>query len=398
MNKETVRDIDVSGKRVLVRADLNIPLDEETGTISDDTRIRAVLSTIRYLIDSKARVILCSHLGRPEGKVVDKLSLSPVARRLSEILGSPVKMAMDCIGSQIEEAVGRLKEGEVLLLENLRFHPEEEKNDPGFAQALARLADIYVNDAFGTAHRIHASTVGVAALLPAVAGFLMEKEIDIMDKALNDPVRPFAAIIGGAKISSKIGVLEYILERVDSLLIAGGIGSTFLKALKLDIGQSSVDKDKVGLAQWLMEQADKKGVHLLLPTDVVVADRYAPNARSKTVPITGVPSGWYVMDIGPQTIELFEAKLRKSKTIIWNGPVGVFEFPKFSKGTQAVADLLAGLDATTIIGGGSTAEAVEEMGLTDKITHVSTGGGASLKFLEGKTLPGVAVLQDKENG
>ena len=398
MNKETVRDIDVSGKRVLVRADLNIPLDEETGTISDDTRIRAVLSTIRYLIDSKARVILCSHLGRPEGKVVDKLSLSPVARRLSEILGSPVKMAMDCIGSQIEEAVGRLKEGEVLLLENLRFHPEEEKNDPGFAQALARLADIYVNDAFGTAHRIHASTVGVAALLPAVAGFLMEKEIDIMDKALNDPVRPFAAIIGGAQISSTIGVLEYILERVDSLLIAGGIGSTFLKALKLDIGQSSVDKDKVGLAQWLMEQADKKGVHLLLPTDVVVADRYAPNARSKTVPITGVPSGWYVMDIGPQTIELFEAKLRKSKTIIWNGPVGVFEFPKFSKGTQAVADLLAGLDATTIIGGGSTAEAVEEMGLTDKITHVSTGGGASLKFLEGKTLPGVAVLQDKENG
>lgn len=397
MNKKTVRDIDVSGKRVLVRVDLNVPLDEETGAISDDTRVRAVLPTIRYLIDMKARVILCSHLGRPEGKVVDELRLAPVARRLSEILGSPVEMAMDCIGPQVEEAVGRLKEGEVLLLENLRFHPEEEKNDPGFAQALARLADIYVNDAFGTAHRIHASTAGVAALLPAVAGFLMEKEIDVMDKALNDPVRPFAAIIGGAKISSKIGVLEYILERVDSLLIAGGMGSTFLKALKLDVGQSSIDKDKVGLAQWLMEKAAKKGVHLLLPSDVVVADRYAPNARTKTVPITGVPSGWYVMDIGPQTVELFAAKLRKCKTIIWNGPVGVFEFPKFSKGTQAIADLLSGLDSTTIIGGGSTAEAVEEMGLVDKITHVSTGGGASLKFLEGKTLPGVAVLQDKES-
>lgn len=397
MNKKTVSDIDVSGKRVLVRVDLNVPFDEETGAISDDTRIRAVLPTIRYLIDRKARVILCSHLGRPDGKVVDKLRLAPVARRLSEILGSPVEMAMDCIGPQVEEAVGRLKEGEVLLLENLRFHPEEEKNDPGFAQALARLADIYVNDAFGTAHRIHASTVGVAEHLPAVAGFLMEKEINVMDKALNDPVRPFAAIIGGAKISSKIGVLEYILERVDSVLIAGGMGSTFLKALKLDVGQSSIDKDKVGLAQWLMEKAAKKGVHLLLPSDVVVADKYAPNARTKTVPITGVPSGWYVMDIGPQTIELFEAKLRKCKTIIWNGPVGVFEFPKFSKGTQAIANVLAGLDSTTIIGGGSTAEAVVEMGLTDKITHVSTGGGASLKFLEGKTLPGVAVLQGKES-
>lgn len=397
MNKKTVRDIDVSGKRVLVRVDLNVPLDEETGAISDDTRVRAVLPTIRYLIDRKALVILCSHLGRPEGKVVDELRLAPVARRLSEILGSPVEMAMDCIGLQVEEAVGRLKEGEVLLLENLRFHPEEEKNDPGFAQALARLADIYVNDAFGTAHRTHTSTVGIAEHLPAVAGFLMEKEIDVMDKALNDPVRPFAAIIGGAKISSKIGVIEHILERVDSLLIAGGMGSTFLKALKLDVGQSSIDKDKVGLAQWLMEKAAKKGVHLLLPSDVVVADRYTPNARSKTVPITGVPSGWYVMDIGPQTIELFEAKLQKCKTIIWNGPVGVFEFPKFSKGTQAIADLLAGLDSTTIIGGGSTAEAVEEMGLVDKITHVSTGGGASLKFLEGKTLPGVAVLQDKES-
>ena len=398
MNKKTVRDIDVSGKRVLVRADLNIPLDEETGAISDDTRIQAVIPTIRYLIDRKARVILCSHLGRPQGKVVDELRLAPVAGRLSEILGSPVEMATDCIGPQVEEVVGRLKEGDVLLLENLRFHPEEEKNDPGFAKALARLADIYVNDAFGTAHRTHASTVGVAEHLPAVGGFLMEKEIDVMYKALNDPVRPFAAIIGGAKISSKIGVLEYILDKVDSLLIAGGMSSTFLRALKYDVGQSSVKEDKVSLAQSLMEKAAEKGVHLLLPSDVVVADRFASDARSRTVPIDNVPASWYVMDIGPRTIELFEAKLRKSKTIIWNGPVGVFEFPKFSKGTEAMANLLAGLDATTIIGGGSTAEAVVEMGFAGKITHVSTGGGASLKFLEGKTLPGVEVLQDKENG
>ncbi len=398
MNKKTVRDIDVSGKRVLVRADLNIPLDEETGAISDDTRILAVIPTIRYLIDRKARVILCSHLGRPQGKVVDELRLAPVAGRLSEILGSPVEMATDCIGPQVEEVVGRLKEGDVLLLENLRFHPEEEKNDPGFAKALARLADIYVNDAFGTAHRTHASTVGVAKHLPAVGGFLMETEIDVMYKALNDPVRPFAAIIGGAKINSKIGVLEYILDKVDSLLIAGGMSSTFLRALKYDVGQSSVKEDKVSLAQSLMEKAAEKGVHLLLPSDVVVADRFASDARSRTVPVDNVPASWYVMDIGPRTIELFEAKLRKSKTIIWNGPVGVFEFPKFSKGTEAMANLLAGLDATTIIGGGSTAEAVVERGLAGKITHVSTGGGASLKFMEGKTLPGVVVLQDKENG
>jgi len=397
MNKKTIRDIDVSGKRVLVRVDLNVPLDVEPGAISDDTRIRAVLPTINYLIDRKARVILCSHLGRPDGKVVNELRLAPVAEQLSKLVGKPVAMASDCIGPEVEEAAAKLKDGDVLLLENLRFHPEEEGNDPKFAQALARLADIYVNDAFGTAHRAHASTVGVAEYLPGVAGFLMEKEIGVMDKALNEPVRPFTAIIGGAKISDKIGVLEYILEKVDSLLIAGGMVATFLKALKYDVGKSSIEKEKVDLANLLMEKAAEKGVHLMLPSDVVVADKFATDAKSKTVPVTGVPSGWYVMDIGPRTIELFEAKLRKSKTIIWNGPVGVFEFPKFSKGTDAIANLLAGLDATTIIGGGSTAEAVEEMGLADKMTHVSTGGGASLKFLEGKTLPGVAVLQDKES-
>jgi len=396
MNKKTVRDIDVSGKRVLVRVDLNVPLDEE-GAITDDTRIVAVLPTIGYLIDKKAKLILCSHLGRPGGKVLDKLRLTPVAKRLSELLGFPVKTAKDCVGPEVEEAVGRLKEGDVLLLENLRFHPEEERNDPGFAQALARLADIYVNDAFGTAHRSHASTVGIASYIPAVAGFLMEKELDIMGKALDEPVRPFTAIIGGAKISDKIGVLEYILERVDSLLIGGGLGSTFLKALKHDVGRSSVEENKLDLAQWLVEKAAEKGVHLLLPTDVVVAEKFDANARSRIVSVTEVPSGWYVMDIGPRTIELFEAKLRKSKTIIWNGPVGVFEFAKFSKGTSAIANLLAGLDATTIMGGGSTAEVVEEMGLADRMSHVSTGGGASLKFLEGKTLPGVAVLLDKES-
>ncbi len=397
MNKKTVRDIDVKGKRVLVRVDLNVPVDPETGEIGDDTRIRAVLPTIKYLVDNRAKLILCSHFGRPEGKVVDELRLAPVGERLSQILGLSVQMAKDCIGPEVEEAVSRLKEGDILLVENLRFHPEEEKNDPGFAQALARLADVYVNDAFGTAHRAHASTVGVAGYLPAVAGFLMQRELEIMSKALDEPVRPVAALIGGAKISDKIGVLEHLMERVDSLLIAGGMGSTFLKALKYGVGQSSVEENKLGLAQWLVEKAAEKGIHLLLPADVVVADRFASDARSKVVSITDVPSGWYVMDIGPRTIELFEAKLRKCKTIIWNGPVGVFEFHKFAKGTEALAYLLAGLDATTIIGGGSTAEAVQELGLVDRMTHVSTGGGASLKILEGKTLPGVAVLLDKES-
>ena len=401
MNKKTLRDIDVNGKRVLVRVDFNVPLDIDTGTISDDTRIREVLPTIKYLTDKEAKVILCSHLGRPGGKVVDGLRLAPVARRLSEILASPVEMAVDCIGPQVEEAVDRLKGGGILLLENLRFHSEEETNDSGFAEELARLADVFVNDAFGTAHRAHASTVGVTKYLPAVAGLLMEKEINIMDKALNDPESPLAALIGGAKINSKIGILENIIDKVDSLLIAGGMSSTFLRALQYNVGQSSVKdekEDKVGLAKLLMEKAAEKGVPLLLPIDVVVADTFASDARSRTVSVDNVPTSWYIMDIGPRTIELFEAELRNSKTIIWNGPVGVFEFPKFSKGTEAMTNVLAGLDATTVIGGGSTAEAVVEMGLADKMSHISTGGGASLKFLEGKTLPGVVVLQDKEAG
>lgn len=395
MNKKTIRDIDILGKKVLVRVDFNVPLDPETGAIADDTRVRVSLPTIKYLLDNKAKVILCSHLGRPNRREKG-LSLAPVAQRLSQLLGQEVKMAADCIGPEVEQTVSALKEGEALMLENLRFHPEEEKNDPAFAQALARLAEVFVNDAFGTSHRTHASTVGITQYLPSVAGFLIEKELEIMDKALNNPERPFTALIGGAKISDKMGMLEHVLDKVDSLLVAGGMGATFLKSLKYEMGESLVVEEKVGVAQKLVDKAAEKGVHLLMPSDVVVANKFDSQAKSKTVSITNVPSGWYVMDIGPRTTELFAAKLRKSKTVIWNGPVGVFEFPRFQRGTYAIAEVLAGLDATTVIGGGSTAEVVQEMGLVHKMTHVSTGGGASLKFLEGKPLPGITALLDKK--
>jgi len=393
--KKTIRDIDVVGKRVLVRVDFNVPLNPDDASIADDTRIRVSLPTIKYLLDNGAKVILCSHLGRPKGTIVQSLSLEPVAQRLSQLLDKEVKMSRDFIGPDVEDMVSRMKEGEVILLENLRFHPDEEKNDPAFAEALALLGDVFVNDAFGTSHRAHASTVGVTKYLPSVAGFLVEKEMEIMDKALNNPERPFTALIGGAKISDKMGMLENVLDKVDSLLIAGGMGATFLKSLKYEMGESLVEDETVGLAQKLIDSAAEKGVHLLLPTDVVVANKFDANAKSRVVSITSVPSGWYVMDIGPKTIQQFAAKLRKSKTVIWNGPVGVFEFPHFQKGTYALAEVMAGLDATTVLGGGSTAEAVQEMGLVHKMTHVSTGGGASLKFLEGKPLPGIAALQDK---
>jgi len=395
LNKKTVRDIDILGKKVLVRVDFNVPLDPETGAIADDTRVRVSLPTIKYLLDNKAKVILCSHLGRPNRREKE-LSLAPVAQRLSQLLGQEVKMATDCIGPELEQMASALKEGEALMLENLRFHPEEEKNDPAFARALARLAEVFVNDAFGTSHRTHASTVGITAYLPSVTGFLIEKELEIMDKALNNPERPFTALIGGAKISDKMGMLEHVLDKVDSLLVAGGMGATFLKSLKYEMGEFLVAEEKVGVAQKLIDKAADKGVHLLMPSDVVVANKFDSQAKSKTVSITNVPSGWYVMDIGPRTTELFAAKLRKSKTVIWNGPVGVFEFPRFQKGTHAIAEMLAGLDATIVIGGGSTAEAVQEMGLVHKMTHVSTGGGASLKFLEGKPLPGITALLDKK--
>ncbi len=397
MNQKTVRDVDIRGKRVLVRVDFNVPIDPETGAIADDTRIRAVLPTLNYLLDRRARPILCSHLGRPKGKE-PRLSLAPVAKCLSQLLNLPVKMAEDCTGLKVEEATRSLAEGQVLLLENIRFYPGEERNEPAFAQALARLGDIFVNDAFSVCHRSHASTVGITKYLPAVAGFLLEKELDTITQALDNPRRPFTAVIGGKKVSDKMGIIENILDKVDSLLIGGGMGSTFLKSLRYNMGQFMVEKETVGFVQKLVDDAGRKGVHLLLPIDVVVADRFEPQGKSKTVSIADVPKGWYVMDIGPRTIEVFVPKLRKSQTVIWNGPVGVSELPKFQKGTRAIATALAslGATATTIVSGGSTAEAVQEMGLVDKLTHVSIGGGASLRLLEGKTLPGVASLMAKD--
>lgn len=394
MSKKTIRDIDVGGKKVLVRVDFNVPLDPGTKAIADDIRIRESLPTIKYLLDNKAAVILCSHLGRPKGRDKDS-SLAPVARRLAQLLGQDVAMADDCIGPAVEKQAAALKGGQVLLLENLRYHAEEEKNDPAFAQALARLADVFVNDAFGTAHRAHASTEGVTRYLPSVAGFLIQKELEVMGKALQNPDRPFTAITGGAKISDKIDVLQNILEKVDSLLVAGGMAATFLKALKYDMGQSLVENEKVGAAQQLMDKARARGVRLLLPEDAVVAAKFEAGAEHRVVSVDKVPPGWYVMDIGPRTVDAFAAELRKSRTIIWNGPLGVFEFAEFRKGTEAIASVLGSVDATTIIGGGSTAEAVQEMGLADKMTHVSTGGGASLTFLEGKTMPAIAALLDK---
>jgi 3-phosphoglycerate kinase len=395
VSKKTIRDIDVSGKRVLVRVDFNVPLDPKTKAIADDIRIRESLPTIRYLLDKKARVILCSHLGRPKGRDKDA-SLAPVARRLSQLLGLDVAMADDCIGPAVEKQAAALKEGQVLMLENLRFHAEEEKNDPAFAQALARIADVFVNDAFGTAHRAHASTEGVTHSLPAVAGFLIQKELEVMGKALQNPDRPFTAITGGAKISDKIDVLQNILEKVDCLLVAGGMAATFLKALKYNVGQSLVENDKVGAAQQLMDKAKARGVRLLLPQDAVVAAKFEAQAEHRVVPVDKVPPGWYLVDIGPVTIESFGAELRRSRTVIWNGPLGVFEYPAFRKGTEAIASVMGSLSAVTIIGGGSTAEAVQELGLADKMTHVSTGGGASLTFLEGKPMPAIVALLDKQ--
>ncbi len=391
MNKKTIRDVPVAGKRVLVRVDFNVPL--EGGEVRDDTRIVAALPTIHYLLDEKARVILASHLGRPKGKPAPEFSLRPVAKRLGELLGMSVAFAGDCVGPEAEAAVATLRPGQVLMLENLRFHAEEEANDPEFSRKLASLADLYVNDAFGTAHRAHASTAGVAAFLPAVAGFLMEKEIDYLSRALEAPQRPFVAILGGAKISDKIGVVRNLLGKVDRLLIGGGMANTFLKAQGYDVAASLVEEDSVAIAEELMTQSGGK---ILLPTDAVVADAFAADAEAKVVPVGEVPEGWRILDIGPQTVSAFIEALRGAKTVVWNGPMGVFEFPRFAEGTFAMARALADLhDAVTIIGGGDSAAAVEQAGVADKVSHVSTGGGASLEFLEGKTLPGVAVLADR---
>jgi len=396
MPKKTVEDIDVKGKRVLLRVDFNVPLDINTGAISDDSRIRASLPTIKYLVDHKAKVILCSHLGRPEGKVVENLRMAPIAQRLSQLMGLPVSVASDCIGQEVENKVRTLKEGDILVLENLRFHPEEEADDAGFAQKLARLADIYVNDAFGTAHRAHASTVGVAKYLPAVAGLLMNKELKVMEKLLHDPERPSACLIGGAKVSDKIELLQNMLKKVDMLLVGGGMAATFFKAQGYEVGHSLVEDDKLDLAKKLLQEAKEWKVPFLLPIDAVVAPEIKAGASTRVVPTTNIPSGSHIVDIGPKSIELFCNELKKCHTIMWNGPMGIYEMPQFAQGTKSIASFLSTLDATTIIGGGSSAEVVHEMGLTDKMTHVSTGGGASLRFLEGATLPGVEVLLDRK--
>ncbi|MEE8163286.1 MAG: phosphoglycerate kinase [Anaerolineae bacterium] len=388
--KKTVRDVKVEAKRVLVRVDFNVPLAE--GKVTDDTRIRAALPTINYLLEHGAKVILMSHLGRPKGKVVDKLRLSAVPERLAELLGRPVRKLDDCVGRKVEAAVAEMRRGDVILLENTRFHPEEESNHPVYARELASLADIFVNDAFGAAHRAHASTVGVAEYLPSVAGLLMEKEITFLGKALAAPDHPFVAILGGAKISSKIGLIDNLLTKVDGLLIGGGMANTFLKAQGHEIGQSLVEDDSLDVARETLERA---GERLALPVDVVVADRFDAEADSKVVPVGQVPEDWRILDIGPETVELFKRKLAGAKTVVWNGPMGVFEFPRFAEGTFAIARFLADLEATTIIGGGDVVAAVGQAGVADRIAHVSTGGGASLEFLEGNPLPAVAALEDK---
>ena len=397
MNKKTIRDINVEGKRVLVRVDFNVPLDAQQ-QITDDTRVKAALPTIRYLLDHGAAVILMSHLGRPKGQPVESMRLTPIARRLSDLLGLPVQMAPDCIGPQVVSMVQKLQPGQLLLLENLRFHKEEEQNDPDFARQLADLGEIYVNDAFGTAHRAHASTEGVTRYLPGVAGFLMEKEINFLGAALEHPKHPFAAIIGGAKVSDKITVLERLISMVDVLLIGGGMANTFLKAEGYEIGDSLVENEKLDVARDLLARARQRKLALVLPGDVVIADRFAADADHKTVSASAVPPGWRILDIGERTIAAFREQLASAQTIIWNGTLGVAEMPAFAKGTDAVISILAELTkrgATTIIGGGDSAAAVEQAGAADKMTHVSTGGGASLEFLEGRVLPCVAALQDR---
>ena len=395
MAKMTIQDVDVTGKRVLVRVDFNVPLTED-GKVADDKRIVAALPTIQYLLDHKAKVILCSHLGRPKGKFDPQFSLAPVGERLSELLpNTRIWMADDVIGDSAKSAVADMKEGEIVLLENVRFHAEEEKNDPEFAKQLASLAELYVSDAFGTVHRAHASTAGVAAYLPAVAGFLIGKELGIMGKALETPERPFVAILGGAKVADKIGVITNLLNKCDSLIIGGGMAYTFFKAMGYEIGTSLLDADSIELAKDIMAKAKAKGVNFLLPVDNVVATEYNADAEHKIVDSDKMPAGWMGLDIGPKTIEIYRKVIVEAKTVIWNGPMGVFEMPAFAEGTRAVAAACADCKGTTIIGGGDSASAVKKLGFASKMTHISTGGGASLEFLEGKVLPGVAVLNDK---
>jgi phosphoglycerate kinase len=394
VQKQTIRDVDWQGKRALVRVDFNVPLDEHQ-QITDDTRIRAALPTLQYLIDNGSSVVLMSHLGRPKKKVVDTLRLDPVAQRLGELLARNVKKVNEIVGPEVNQAVQALQPGDVLLLENTRFDPREEANDQELAQELAKLADVYVNDAFGAAHRAHASTEGVARYIPAVAGFLMEKEIEYIGGAVENPEKPFVTVIGGAKISDKIGVIENLLGKVDALLIGGGMANTFLLAQGHSVGDSLVEQDSVPMAKDLIGQAEQRGVSLMLPSDAVVADAFDNAANTQVVSVDAVPDGWRILDIGPQTVQQYSNVVKNAKTVIWNGPMGVFEMPKFAEGTRAIAQALAESGATSIIGGGDSVAAVEQMGLADKMSHISTGGGASLELLEGKELPGVAALNDK---
>jgi len=390
MNKKTVRDIDPKGKRVLVRVDFNVPIKD--GAVGDDTRIRAALPTLEYLLERGAAVILCSHLGRPKDGPDPKYSLKPVAAHLGKLTGKPVAFAEDCIGPAAEKAAKALEPGEILLLENTRFHPEEEKNNPEMAKQLAALADIYVNDAFGSAHRAHASTQGVAKYLPAVAGFLMEKEIQYLGAAVADPAKPFVAILGGAKIGDKIGVIENLLARADTILIGGGMANTFFKAQGYPLADSLVEDEVLETARELLVEG---GQHLRLPVDVVIADKFEAIAAHKTMPTGPIPAGWRILDIGPETVAGYARVIKAARTVVWNGPMGVFEFPEFAKGTFGVAKAVAESGAVSIIGGGESVAAIQQSGLADKITHISTGGGASLEMLEGLVLPGVAALQDK---
>ncbi len=389
----TIRDLPLEGKRVLIRVDFNVPMKE--GKVTDTTRIQASLPTLRWALEKNGRVILMSHLGRPDGKVVEELRMKPVAAELQKLIGRPVQTVNDCIGPEAEAAAARLKPGEILLLENLRFHPEEEKNDPAFSKALASMGDCYVNDAFGTAHRAHASTAGVADLLPAAAGFLMEKELEALGSVMQNPERPYWLILGGAKVSDKIKLINHLIDRVDGILIGGGMQYTFFAAQGIPVGKSPVEKAHLGTAKEILAKAQQKNVTVLLPLDHVVADKFAPDAQRKTTEKPGVPDNWEGMDIGPKTAQAFKKALQGAKTILWNGPLGVFEMEPFAAGTRAVAEAVAGSGAVSVVGGGDTAAAITKFGLAGKMTHVSTGGGASLEFLEGRVLPGVAALAKK---
>ncbi|MDM5321500.1 phosphoglycerate kinase [Bacillus pumilus] len=394
MNKKSVKDIDVKGKVVFCRVDFNVPMKD--GKVTDDTRIRAALPTIEYLTGQGAKVLLASHLGRPKGQVTEELRLTPVAKRLQELLGQEVKKADEAYGDNVKKQISDLKEGDVLVLENVRFYPGEEKNDPELSKEFADLADVYVNDAFGAAHRAHASTAGIAAYLPAVSGFLMQKELEVLGKAISNPDRPFTAIIGGAKVKDKIGVIESLLDKVDNLIIGGGLAYTFVKALGHEVGKSLLEEDKVDLAKSFMDRAKEKGVNFLIPTDVLVADDFSNDANTSIVPISEIPSDLEALDIGIETREKYADVIKNSKLVVWNGPMGVFEIDAFAKGTKAIAEALAeAKDTYSVIGGGDSAAAVEKFGLADQMSHISTGGGASLEFMEGKELPGVTALNDK---